>query len=170
MSLSVSTSLASAIALERQGAAFAIDLDHDVIAVETEQKALETLAAVRAGRGQFEPGLMAGPAGVIGDAGQRPVDARRGDLQIVVALDRVLDIEELGDGTAEAGAIIDIHRAVGAFGHDLKGLGLAGHQAQTHQPVAGGLDHRFQQFFEMCDRRQNGAAPCRPPEPRGRKQ
>ena len=45
--------------------------------------------------GEHQPSLVARPIGIILQAGERPVDARRADLEAVAALDRVAASERL---------------------------------------------------------------------------
>ena len=64
---------------------------------------------------------MAGIALEIGTAHQRTVDARRGNLQPVGALDRIGDVEHRRQRPRDRLAILDLHRAIGPLGHDLDG-------------------------------------------------
>ena len=58
-------------------------------------------------------------------AGQRPVDAGRGDFQQIFASDRVGGVEHLRNRAAQLGALFDRDVVVGgAFGHYLQALAL----------------------------------------------
>ena len=92
---------------------------------------------------------MAGPAREIHQPGQRPVDAGRGDLDLIIAFDRVILLEEVEQGVGKNGATLDIHAAIGPLGHHLQGLGSAAHDAQTHQLEARFLDHGLKHRFQM---------------------
>ena len=99
---------------------------------------------------------MSRPAREIGESRQRPVDAGRGDFQLVIALDRVLAFEEFRQRVAERRAIFHVHAAVFAFGHHLQRLVFAAHQPEAHQPVARGLHDRGNDRLQMRQRRENG--------------
>ena len=78
---------------------------------------------------------------------------------MIFAFDRVLAIEEFRQGGGKRGAVLDAHRAVRALGHDLQCLRLSAHQAQAHEPEAGGFDSRADDLFQMRKRGQNGGSP-----------
>ena len=106
------------------------------------ERAAEPLAALMGDR-HLDLHEMAGIALEIRAAHQRPVDARRGNLQPIGALDRVGDIEHRRQRARDRLAILDLHRAVRPLGHDLHGAaGLAGnpdpHQAIAHAAAAPG--------------------------------
>ncbi len=85
---------------------------------------------------------MTGVALEVGTANQRAIDARRGYLEPVGAVDRVGDIEHRRQRPRNRLAILDLHRAVGPLGHDLDGAaGLAG-DLDPDQAVAHSLQHR----------------------------
>jgi len=85
---------------------------------------------------------MTGIALEIGPPNQRPVDSWRGNFQPVGPVDRIGDIEHRRQRPRHRLAILDLHRAVGAFGHDLhRAAGLAGNP-DPHQPVTHALQDR----------------------------
>src|SRR5579864_5256228 len=124
------------------------DLKDDVGAVQSQKPAFETLAPVSAGRLQFDLRFVPGPTREIGQPRQRTVDAGRRYFEHVLALDRVFPLEKAGESARQRGAIFDIHRAVGALGHDLKRLAVSAHQSQAHKSKTrgfhGGLYERLQ--------------------------
>src|SRR5690348_12660330 len=68
-----------------------------------------------------DPRLEAGPVGKVVRTRERTVDARRADLEPVAAVDRVGEVEELGQAVRDALAIGDVELArVGPLGHDLE--------------------------------------------------
>ncbi len=90
----------------------------------------------------FDLDEMTGVALEIGTAHQRAIDARRGYLKPVGAVDRVGDVEHRRQRPRDRLAILDLHRAVGPLGHDLDGAaGLAGN-LDPDQPVAHSLQDR----------------------------
>jgi hypothetical protein len=103
---------------------------------------------------------MAGPAGVIGDAGQRPVDAGRGHFEIVLAFDGVLRIEEFRQCPRQPGAIFHIHQPVGALGHDLQRLSLGAEEPEAHEAIARRFDGGGDDRLQMRQARDNGVNPC----------
>ena len=102
---------------------------------------------------------MAGPAREIGLARQRAVDAGRRHFQIVIAFDRVFGFEEFGQRAGQFRAIVHIHRAVRALGHDLQRLGSSGHHAQAHELVTRGFDGGLDDRLQMRHLRDNGLGP-----------
>jgi len=104
--------------------------------------ALEALAPVE-GMGELDLGLVAVPALEIRAADKRPVDAGRGNLEIVGAVDRVLDVEGRRDVARDGLAILDVHGAVGLLGHDLDRHAVQRRDLDAHQPVAEALDDRL---------------------------
>jgi len=113
-----------------------------VLSGDATQDTPETLAAGdRLAR--IDLGEMAGPALEIARAHQRPVDARRRDLEVIGRLDGVVDVERRRHRLADLLATLDIHRAVRPFGHDLQGAAVLGADAHTHQPIAEIDDRRL---------------------------
>src|SRR5665213_119078 len=87
--------------------------DDDIVAIKAVETAAETLAAIER-RGEFDPGFVALPAGEIADPRQRPVDPRRGNLDLVIAFDGILGFDEIEHGVRKLTAAFHIHAAVGA--------------------------------------------------------
>ena len=111
------------------------------IALDAAKRAAEPLAALMGDR-HLDLDEMAGIALEIGTAHQRPVDPGRGNLQPVGPLDRIGDVEHRRQRPRDRLAILDLHRSVGPFRHDLDGAaGFAGN-LDPHQPVAHSLQHR----------------------------
>ena len=111
------------------------------VAFDAGQRAAEPLAALMRDR-HLDLHEMAGITLEIGAADQRPVDARRGDLQPIGAFDRIGDVEHRRQRPRDRLAILDQHGSVGPFRHDLDGAaGFAGNP-DPHQPVAHALQHR----------------------------
>ena len=79
---------------------------------------------------------LAGIALEIRAAHQRPVDAGRGDLQPIGALDRIGDVEHRRQRARDRLAILDRHRAVRPLRHDLHGAAVDAGDAHPHQPIA----------------------------------
>jgi hypothetical protein len=90
---------------------------------------------------------MPGIAFEIGAAHQRPVDTGRGNLQPIGLVDRVGDVQNRRQRPRDRLAIVDLHRSVGPFRHDLHGAAEFAGYLDPHQPVAHSLQHR------ACDRR-----------------
>ncbi len=105
------------------------------IALNADECAAEPLAAVTGDR-HLDFDEMAGVTLEIGTAHQRPVDARRGNLQPIGAIDRIGDIEHRRQRARHRFAILDLHRSVRPFRHDLHGAaGLAGNP-DAHETIA----------------------------------
>ena len=100
-----------------------------------EQLTTEAPAAVDRRR-HFDMGKVTGIAVEIGAPHQRPVDARRGNLQAVRALDRVVDIEYRGQRARGGLAILDRQGAVGPLRHDLHRAPGEGRNAYPHKAIA----------------------------------
>jgi hypothetical protein len=75
-------------------------------------------------------------------AHQRPVDPGRGDLQPVLAIDRILDVEHRRERARGGLAILDQHRAVRPLRHDLHGAAGRRGDPHAHQPIAEAGQHR----------------------------
>jgi hypothetical protein len=88
MSLSVSRSLAECDRAERNGVGLAV-LDRDPDVSPSVPRACPRIACGRPRLGERDPRLVPGPVVEILEAGQRPVDAGRADLEPVAARDRV---------------------------------------------------------------------------------
>ena len=99
---------------------------------------------------------VAGVALEIGFAHQRPVDAGRGNLQPVGAVDRIGDVEHRRQRARHGLAILDRHRAVRALRHDLHGAAVRARDLHPHQPIAELLDAPARR-----SRRRAPAAPAR---------
>ncbi len=85
---------------------------------------------------------MAGITFKIRAAHQRPVDPGRGNLQPIGAVDRIGDIEHRRQRLRDRLTILDLHRSVRPFRHDLdRAAGLAGY-LDPYQPVTHSLQHR----------------------------
>ena len=125
-----------------------------------EQLAAKALAARRMRRGEFDLGLMAGPAGEIGEPGQRPVDAGRGDFDLVIAFDRILGLDEIEQRVAKAWRSLPhpcCRPARSAMICSV--LCCAAHQAQAHQLEARRFDDGFKDRFQMRRGGENGDTP-----------
>ena len=95
------------------------------IALDASKRAAEPLAALMRHR-HLDLDEVAGIALEIGAAHQRPVDARRGNLQPVGAVDRIGDVQHRRQRPRDRLAVLDLHRSVGPLRHDLDGAaGLA---------------------------------------------
>ena len=111
------------------------------IALDACQRAAESLAALMRHR-HLDLHEMAGIALEIGAAHQRPVDPGRGNLQPVGAVDRIGDVEHRRQRPRNRLAILDLHRSVGPFRHDLHGAAEFPGDLDPHQPVAHALQDR----------------------------
>ena len=166
ISSSVRTSRASAISSIASSdigifaGADVIAMQPDRVALDAGERAAEPLAALMGDR-HLDLHEMAGIALEIGAAHQRPVDAGRGNLQPIGAVDRIGDIEHRRQRPRDRLAILDLHRSVGPFRHDLDGAaGFAGN-LDPHQPVAHALQHRRRRPptpAPPCPARRRGAA------------
>ena len=81
--------------------------------------AAEAFAAVER-IAEFHLGFVADMGPKIAGPHQRAVDTGRGDLQMIFAVDGILDIEHRRDVLAEALAVGDGEAAIGILGHDLQ--------------------------------------------------
>src|SRR5512146_2001784 len=90
------------------------------VALGAEQFAAEALASADRDM-RLDLDQMAGVAVEIGFAHQRPVDAGRGYLQPVGAIDGIGHVEHRRDRARDRFAILDRHGAVRTFRHDLDG-------------------------------------------------
>src|SRR5215207_9362399 len=119
-------------------------LDHGAVAVDAAQAPTEALAAVQR-HVHLDLRLVTGPALEIAAAGERPVDAGRGDFETVGLRHRILEIEHRRDRTAHRLAIRDRHGAVRPLGHDLDRTAVLARHLHPHEPEAEildrGLDH-----------------------------
>jgi len=59
---------------------------------------------------------------------------------MVLSTDGIFHVENRGNRTADQFAIIDRHRAIGTFGHDLQGLAIEPRKAHAYQPKAQRID------------------------------
>src|SRR3979490_693728 len=78
------------------------------ITLESEQRALETAAALDR-FGGLQPGDVARPTGIVLGPGQRPVDPGRAHFQSVGARDWILDVKHGRQRARNGGAALDIH-------------------------------------------------------------
>ncbi len=121
--------------------AYVIAMQLHRVALDACERAAEPLAALMGDR-HLDLHQMAGIALEIGAAHQRPVDPGRGNLQPIGPVDRIGDIEHRRQRLRDRLAILDLHRSVRPFRHDLDGAaGFAGN-LDPHQPVAHSLQHR----------------------------
>ena len=91
----------------------------------------------------FHLGDVAGIAVEIRSPHQRPVDARRRNLQPIGALDRIGDIKHRRQRARCGLAVLDRHGAVRPFRHDLHGAAGKTGNAHPHQPIAEAGEHRL---------------------------
>ena len=69
---------------------------------------------------ELDLGLVADEALEVAGAHQRPVDAGRRDLEVILAVDRILDVEHRRQILAQPLAVGDGEAPVGILGHDLQ--------------------------------------------------
>ena len=98
---------------------------------ETSAKALASIERDR----HLDPRLVADSAREIRFAHQRPIDARRGNLQPIGLRHRLLDVEDRRQRHADAFAILDRHRPVGTLRHDLNRWPSTRRNLDPDQPV-----------------------------------
>ena len=96
--------------LDRHGELFAVDVEHDVVAVDAQDPALQLAASVLR-QLQADLGAFAEEAGELADREQRPVDAGRRHLQGVMAGDRIGHVQLRRHFTAHRFAVLDPDRA-----------------------------------------------------------
>ena len=87
--------------------------------------------------------LVAGIALEIRAPHQRPVDAGRRHFKPVGAIDRIGDVEHRRQRARDYLAVLDLHRAVRPFGHDLHGAAGEPRNLHPHQSVAAGDQDRL---------------------------
>src|SRR5690606_6839173 len=92
---------------------------------------------------RLDPDEMAEPALKIAPTDERPVDPRRGHLQMISAIDRIVDIERGRNCAAHFLAILDAHRSVEPLRHDLQRQPILPRQANPHKAEAQGTQYRF---------------------------
>ena len=88
------------------------------IALDAAERAAEPLAALMRNR-HLDFHEVAGIAFEIGAAHQRPVDPGGRNLEAIGAVDRIGDVEHRRQRLRDRLAILDLHRSVGPFRHDL---------------------------------------------------
>ena len=116
-----------------------LDVDGHMVALDADQLAFEALAALSQSI-DLDARLAALEGGEVLQPRQRPVDAGAGDLQQVLALDRVRRVQHQGEGARQAGAVLHVHGPVGPLGHDLQPpCVVAAHQSQAHHREPGRL-------------------------------
>uniref|UniRef100_A0A0N4ZL05 NAD-specific glutamate dehydrogenase n=1 Tax=Parastrongyloides trichosuri TaxID=131310 RepID=A0A0N4ZL05_PARTI len=132
---------------DQGGLVLAVQVDGDVLALGPGDNALEALAALDHAVG-LEAGLIALEQAEIDQAGQRPVDAGRGDFQQILARDRIGGVQHLGHGARQAGAFLDRDVVVRlALGHDLQATTQGpAHQAHAHDRQPQALGHGVDQL------------------------
>ena len=147
ISSSVRTSLASAMSSitsstsASSSGAYIIPVQPHAIAFDAGERAAEPLAALMGDR-HLDLDEVASVALEIGTAHQRTVDARRRNLQPIGPVDRIGDVEHRRQRPRDRLAILDLHRSIGSFRHNLNGAaGLAG-DLDPHQAVAHALQDR----------------------------
>ena len=115
-------------AIERQygTSAFAFDLANT---------AAEALAPANAGR-HLDPCFPRKSAPEIRDADERTIDPRRGNFEAIGPFYRILDIEDGRESRAHDFAIIEVHRPVGTFRHDLHRHSRLRRKLDPDQPVS----------------------------------
>src|SRR4029077_7736772 len=93
----------------------------------------------------FDLGDVADIAREVGPAPQGPIDPRRRDFQPIRTFDGIGDIEDRRQRARDGFAILDTHRPVGPFGHDLdRAAGKSGY-AHADQAIAEPGKHRLGQ-------------------------
>ena len=110
-----------------------------------DQYALDPTAAVHRRVG-LDADLVPGVAVEVLGPGQGPIDAGRTDLQVIGALDRVVDVQHGRQAPADGLAVL--HRHVGSvppFRHDLKDLAVLAHDQQAHERIAHVMKRWFNQ-------------------------
>src|SRR3989338_665060 len=128
---------------------FDVALHKNFATFHTLQQAAETLSA-RHGLGKLDLHVEALPTLEILGPRQRAIDARRGNLEIVFAGDRVLDVEDGRESAREFFAILDRHGAVGALCHDLERLPVLQAEADAHDLEADALGARAQKVEDLA--------------------
>ena len=122
-------------AIERQYGtpAFAFDLAN---------KAAEALAPANAGR-HFDSCFPPKSATEIRDTDKRTIDPRRGNFEAIGPFHRFLDIEGGRESRAHDFAIIEVHRPVGTFRHDLHCHSRLRRKLDPDQPVSKTAQNRL---------------------------
>jgi hypothetical protein len=96
--------------------------------------------------------MVADMGPVVAGAHQRPVDAGRAHLEMIFAIDRILDVEHGREVFAEPLAIGDGEAAVLVLGHDLQRAAIVLRDLHADQRVAevvgDGLDNARNPRFE----------------------
>ena len=105
------------------------------VAFDLANKAAEALAPANAGR-HLDPCFARKSAPEIRDADERTIDPRRGNFEAIGPFYRLLDIEDGREGRAHDFAIIEVHRPVGTFRHDLHRHSRLRRKLDPDQPVS----------------------------------
>src|SRR5690606_35919936 len=125
-------------------AAAAIDCDQDLALIEPFQRTAEPPPATDR-LCHLDLRLVPGPADEVAWPHQRPIDARRRDLELVRSRHRILDVQQRPECPADQLAILEAHRAVGTFRHHLQRAAARAGDPDPYQPASEGLDYRFRQ-------------------------
>src|SRR3984893_2827201 len=104
-------------------------------AFDVANKAAEALAPANAGR-HLDPCFPCKSASEIRDANEQTIDPRRGNFEAIGPFYRILDIEDGRQSRAHDFAIIEVHRSVGTFCHDLHCHSRLRRKLDPDQPVS----------------------------------
>ena len=115
----------------------AIERHHgtSAFAFDLANPAAEALAPANAGR-HLDPCFPPKGAPEIRDADERAIDPRRGNFEAIGPFYRFLDIEDGRESRAHDFAIIEVHRPVGTFRHDLHRHSRLRRKLDPDQPVS----------------------------------
>lgn len=118
--------------------------------VEPGQHAAKALAALDQPVG-LQPRLEALEQGEVVQPGQGPVDAGGGDLEQILAGDRVCVIEHFRHGARQPGAFLDGDVVIDdPLGHDLQPPALrSAHQAQAYDREAQAFGHGVHELEQL---------------------
>jgi len=112
------------------------------LAIHAEQQTVKSASAVDRRR-HFHLEAVAGKALEIRAPHQRPVHAGRGHFEPVGAIDRIGDIEHRRERARDRLAVLDAHRPIRPFGHDLDRAAVEPRNLHPHETIADAAQDRL---------------------------
>ena len=123
--------------------------DDDIVAVQSIEHGRESVCARRAGACSSILASWPVQRAKSTEPCQRPVDAGRGNFDLVVAFDRIFGLDEIEQRMGKLAQPSTSMLPSGRSAMICRVLCCAAHDAQTHQPEARSFDHGFKHRFQM---------------------
>src|SRR3984893_17346427 len=118
-------------------------------AFDCANKAAEALATANAGR-HLDPCFPRKSAPEIRDANERTIDPRRRNIEAIGPFYRIVDIEDGRESRAHDFAIVEVHRPLGTFCHDLHCHSRLRRKLDPDQPVSETDQNRLRAVRHAC--------------------